>query len=53
MAIYTPNLVRDFDLVLDKNAGVDYRKGKLRIAYTTQPDAKSEKIAETELQLKL
>jgi hypothetical protein len=51
MALYTPNLVRYFDLVLDKNAGVDYHKGKLRIAYTTQADAKSLKIAETELKL--
>ncbi|MBA2498881.1 MAG: molecular chaperone [Chitinophagaceae bacterium] len=51
MAIYTPNLVRDFDLILDKNAGVDYHKGKLHIVYTTQPDAKSVKIAELELRL--
>lgn len=52
MALYTPNLLRHFDLLLDKNAGVDYHKGKLNIAYTTQPDAKSVKIAETELMLR-
>jgi len=51
MALYAPNLVRHFSLLLDKNAGIDYHKGKLRIAYTTQPDARSLKIAETELQL--
>lgn len=52
LAIYTPNLVRQFNLVLDKNAGIDYSNGKLQIAYTTQADAKSLKIAETELKLK-
>jgi hypothetical protein len=51
MALYTPNTLRHFNLVLDKNAGVDYHKGKLHITYTTQPDAKSVKIAETELLL--
>ncbi len=51
LAIYTPNLVRQFNLVLDKNAGIDYHKGRLHIVYTTQPDAKSVKIAETEMQL--
>ncbi len=51
MALYTPNAVRNFTLLLDKNAGVDYHKGKLRIAYTTQADAKSVKIAEKELVL--
>jgi hypothetical protein len=51
MALYTPNLVRHFNLLLDKNTGIDYHKGKLRIAYTTQPDAKSVKLAETELVL--
>jgi len=53
MALYAPNPVRHFNLLLDKNAGIDYNKGKLSIAYTTQPDAKLLKIAETELQLKL
>ena len=53
LAIYTPNLVRQFNLVLDKNAGIDYHNGKLQIAYTTQVDAKSVKIAETELVLKM
>lgn len=52
LAIYTPNPVRQFNLLLDKNAGIDYHKGRLRITYTTQPDAKSVKMAETELELK-
>jgi hypothetical protein len=51
MALYTPNRIRHFNLLLDKNAGIDYHKGKLHIAYTTQPDAKSVRIAETELEL--
>jgi hypothetical protein len=51
MAIYAPNRVRHFNLLLDNKAGIDFSKGKLSIAYTTQPDAKSIKIAETELKL--
>lgn len=51
MAIYTPNGVRHFNLQLDNNAGVDYHKGRLHIAYTTQAEEKSVKIAETELGL--
>ncbi|MET0635647.1 MAG: hypothetical protein ABWZ25_06440 [Chitinophagaceae bacterium] len=51
MALYAPNPVRHFNLSLDKNSGINYHKGKLHISYTTQPDAKSEKIAETDLEL--
>jgi P pilus assembly chaperone PapD len=51
MALYAPNDVRHFNLVLDKKTSVDYHSGKLHIVYTTQPDAKSAKIAETELLL--
>jgi len=51
MAVYAPNALRHFNLLLDKNAGVDYHKGRLLITYTTQPDAKSVKIAESELVL--
>jgi hypothetical protein len=51
MAIYTPNIVRYFNLPLDQLAGTDYRSGKLRIAYTTPAEAKSQKISETEIAL--
>ena len=51
MALYTPNHIRHFDLTLDKTGETDYTKGRLRITYTTQADAKSVKIAETELAL--
>jgi hypothetical protein len=51
MAIYTPNLIRYFNLPLDQSAGTDYSSGKLRIAYTTPAEAKSQKISETEIAL--
>lgn len=51
MALYTPNLVRHFNLLLNKNEGIDYHKGSLHVVYATQPDAKSVKIAETVLTL--
>jgi hypothetical protein len=51
MAVYAPNALRHFNLVLDKTTGVNYHSGRLRIAYTTQADAKPVKMAETELVL--
>lgn len=36
LAIYAPNLKRNFHLALDNNAGVNYHHGKLRIVYTDQ-----------------
>jgi len=51
MALYTPNLLRHFTLQLDKSRSIDYKKGRLRITYTTPADAQSVKIAETELAL--
>jgi hypothetical protein len=51
VALYTPGPARHFNLMLDKNAGINYKTGKLHIAYTTQAEAKSVKIAETEFQL--
>ena len=50
-AVYTPNASRHFILGLDKNANIDYHKGKLHIVYTTSPEDKSIKMAETELTL--
>ena len=35
-AVYTPNAVRKFDLVLDKAAPVNYNAGKLQVVYTDQ-----------------
>jgi len=50
-AVYTPNTIRHFTLGLDKNTNIDYHKGKLHIVYTTSPEDKSIKMAETELAL--
>lgn len=35
-AVYTPNVVRHFDLMLDKSQPVNYSKGKLQVVYTDQ-----------------
>ena len=51
MALYTPNLSRNINLLLEKKPNVDFHSGKLHILYTTPPDSKSLKIAETELML--
>ena len=51
MALYAPNSIRQFNLMLDKNAQVNYHVGKLQVLYTTQPDAKLIKMAETTLDL--
>ena len=52
MSLYAPDLARHFNLLLDKNEAIGFHKGRLQIVYTTQPDAESVKIAETELELK-
>lgn len=49
VAVYTPNVLRKFQCNLDKAPGVDYRKGKLSIVYSTPEDVKAAKLAETEL----
>lgn len=51
IAVYTPNPVRRFQVILDKTLGIDYSKGKLHIVYTLQSDTKPEKLAEAELPL--
>jgi hypothetical protein len=49
IAVYTPVPSRSIRIPLDKTAGVDYKTGKLHVVYATPPDAKSVKIAESEL----
>jgi P pilus assembly chaperone PapD len=51
MALYTPYPKRNFSVSLTKNNGLNFRKGRLHITYTTQPDAKSVLLAETDLLL--
>lgn len=36
LAIYSPNTIRHFNLLLSKMAGVDHRSGKLHLIYTDQ-----------------
>jgi hypothetical protein len=50
-AIYTPNPGRHFNIDLDNTQNINYRKGKLRIVYTTPSDAKFVKLAEAEVAL--
>jgi len=51
IAVYTPTSSRHIKITLEKIAGIDYKTGKLHIVYKTPSDAKSLKIAETELVL--
>jgi hypothetical protein len=51
LAIYTPNQSRTVLLNLDKNANVDYHKGKLKIIYSTSGETKTEIIASSQIDL--
>lgn len=51
LAVYTPNRIRDFMIPLDKNQGVNYSLGSLRITYTSSLDLKNKVLAQTEIQL--
>lgn len=51
LAVYTPNRIRDFVIPLDKNQGVNYSLGSLRITYTSSLDLKNKVLAQTEIQL--
>lgn len=51
IAVYTPTTSRKMVLKLSKDAAIDYKAGKLHVMYTTPADAKSVKLAETEIAL--
>ncbi|MGO4291299.1 hypothetical protein [Chitinophaga sp. RAB17] len=51
IAVYTPTTSRRMVIKLSNNAAIDYKAGKLHVAYTTPVDAKSIKIAEAEIVL--
>lgn len=51
IAVYTPTTSRRVKIALDKTAGINYKSGKLHIVYTTPAEAKSLKLAETDLVL--
>ncbi len=50
MAVYTPNSVRRFHLVLDNTTGVNYHEGKLKVVYADQ-SSKPITLAEAEIVL--
>lgn len=52
IAVYTPNLLRKFQMDLDKKVKVDYHSGSIKITYTSQSDTKPEKLAEAVFPLK-
>ncbi|AXY72766.1 molecular chaperone [Paraflavitalea soli] len=51
IAVYTPTEHRRVRVPLDKLDGIDYKSGKLTIAYTASAGNKTVKMAETELPL--
>lgn len=52
LAVYTPNKQRYLHLPLEKNPGINYHSGKLRIAYTVTSKSRTEQLAQAELQLR-
>jgi hypothetical protein len=52
IAVYTPNQARQFKVTLEKRSDINYRSGKLHIVYSTAVEARSAKIAETDLILR-
>ena len=51
LAVYSPNPVRRLKFDIDKSLGINFRRGKFHIVYTSQSDTKPEKLAEAELLL--
>jgi hypothetical protein len=52
IAVYTPNIKRQFHVNLIKKQGIDYSKGTLRITYTTKKENKAVQLTQAELILK-
>lgn len=48
LAVYTPNTLRHFRLLLDKNAGIDYQTGALHVVFTDQ-SGKTVKVAQEQI----
>jgi P pilus assembly chaperone PapD len=51
LAVYSPNTVRRLKFDIDRSLGINFRRGKFHIVYTSQSDTKTEKLAEAELLL--
>lgn len=49
MAIYTPNRLRHFNLLLESGNGIDYKNGKLKITYSKPAESRSTVMAEKEI----
>jgi P pilus assembly chaperone PapD len=52
VAVYTPNTIRRFQLVLNRVQGIDYTEGTLRVYYSAPSDVKPQRYAEAELALR-
>ncbi|WP_133177743.1 fimbrial biogenesis chaperone [Chitinophaga parva] len=52
LAVYTPNSQRYVHLILQTKPGINFRTGKLRVAYTTKTKTSTEELARAELQLR-
>ncbi len=52
IAVYTPNLVRNFALNLNPPKGTNLRSGTLRVIYSAPSDVKPERYAEAELAIR-
>jgi len=52
VAVYTPNTVRKFQLILNRLPDVDYKSGTLRVTYSAPSDVKPLRYTEAELALK-
>jgi hypothetical protein len=50
LAVYTPNSLRRFNLLLNKINGIDYHSGKLHLVYSDQA-IKPVRLAEEEIVL--
>jgi len=52
IAVYTPNTVRKFNYLLDKNIPVNLSAGSIKVEYFSQSDRNPDKLAEGILKLK-
>jgi hypothetical protein len=51
VAVYTPNIIRQFSFNLNKVPGVDFKAGTLRVIYSAPSDVKPVRYTEAELKL--
>lgn len=51
IAVYTPNLTRNFQFDLNQLPGIDFKSGKLLVTFSASSDVEPEKYADAELVL--